>query len=226
MNLLSLADQMKTRLTLFTILFVISLISVPTSGNKIFAATDTFSADGQIGSLVLGMTPSTNTVNMSSVDKFVLSGYWKLVTENGKIADFTSEFYTGHVNGANNHTHQLTNLRVQDDKPLQLSADGSTQISGLTDVKTNGKKAWNDVPTTISISKGRTISIDIADNGTQRHFMDQPIYGIVKDLTIMSIPSNDTMLDSNLTNKSSTLNSTIPEQLPPQSINGSNLPKI
>jgi hypothetical protein len=226
MNLLSLADQIKTRLTLFTILFVISLISVPTSGNKIFAATDTFSADGQIGSLVLGMPPSTNTVNMSSVDKFVLSGYWKLVTENGKIADFTSEFYTGHVNGANNHTHQLTNLRVQDDKPLQLSADGSTQISGLTDVKTNGKKAWNDVPTTISISKGRTISIDIADNGTQRHFMDQPIYGIVKDLTIMSIPSNDTMLDSNLTNKSSTLNSTIPEQLPPQSINGSNLPKI
>jgi len=226
MNLLSLADQMKTRLTLFTILFVISLISVPTSGNKIFAATDTFSADGQIGSLVLGMPPSTNTVNMSSVDKFVLSGYWKLVTENGKVDDFTSEFYTGHVNGANNHTHQLTNLRVQDDKPLQLSADGSTQISGLTDVKTNGKKAWNDVPTTISISKGRTISIDIADNGTQRHFMDQPIYGIVKDLTIMSIPSNDTMLDSNLTNKSSTLNSTIPEQLPPQSINGSNLPKI
>jgi hypothetical protein len=226
MNLLSLTDQMKTRLTLFTILFVISLISVHTSGNKIFAATDTFSSDGQIGSLVLGMPPSTNTVNMCCVDKFVLSCYWKLVTENGKIADFTSEFYTGHVNGANNHTHQLTNLRVQDDKPLQLSADGSTQISGLTDVKTNGKKAWNDVPTTISISKGRTISIDIADNGTQRHFMDQPIYGIVKDLTIMSIPSNDTMLDSNLTNKSSTLNSTIPEQLPPQSINGSNLPKI
>jgi hypothetical protein len=226
MNLLSLADQMKTSLTLFTIIFVISLISVPTSGNKIFAATDTFSADGQIGSLVLGMPSSTNTVNMISVDKFVLSGYWKLVTENGKIADFTSEFYTGHVNGANNHTHQLTNLRVPDDKPLQLSADGSTQISGLTDVKTNGKKAWNDVPTTISISKGRTISIDIADNGTQRHFMDQPIYGIVKDLTIMSIPSNDTMLDSNLTNKSSSLNTTIPERLPPQSINGSNIPKI
>jgi hypothetical protein len=55
---------------------------------------------------------------------------------------------------------------------------------GLTDIKTNGKNAWSDVPTTISISNGRTISIDIADNGTQRHFMDQPIYGIVKDLKI------------------------------------------
>lgn len=149
-----------------------------------FAASDTFSADGQISSLVLGMLPSTNTVNMSSVEKFILSGSWKLVTDKGKIANFTSEFYTGPVNGGSNHTHQVTNLRVQDDKPIQLSTDGSTQISGLTDVKTNGKNAWMNVLTTISISKGRTISINLADNGTQRHFMDQPIYGIVKDLKI------------------------------------------
>ena len=109
-----------------------------------------------------------NTVNMSTVEKFILSGNWKLVTDKGKIANFTSEFYTGPVNGANNHTHQLTNLRIEGDKPVQLSADGSIQISGLTDVKTNGKSAWSDVPTTISISKGRTISINISDNGTQR----------------------------------------------------------
>jgi len=119
---------------------------------------------------------------MSSVEKFILSGDWKLVTDKGKITNFTSEFYTGHVNGANNHTHQITSLRVDDDRPIQLSTDGNMEISGLTDVKTNGKSAWNDVPTTISISKGRTISINLADNGTQRHFMGQIIYGIVKDL--------------------------------------------
>ena len=100
------------------------------------------------------------------------------------------------------------------------------KILGLLNVMTNGKSAWNDVPTTISISKGRTISIDIADNGTQRHFMGQPIYGVVNDSTIMNIPSNDTMLISNMTNKSSSLNITIPERLPPQFINGSNVPKI
>jgi hypothetical protein len=130
------------------------------------------------------MPPSTHTVNMSSVEKFILSEDWKLVTDKGKITNFTSEFYTGHVNGANNHTHQLTNLRVEDDRPVQLSADGSTQITGLTDIKTNGKSAWNDVLTTISISKGRTISINLADNGTQRHLWCQPIYGIIKDLKI------------------------------------------
>jgi len=41
----------------------------------------------------------------------------------------------------------------------------------------------------------------------------------------MNIPSNDTILKSNITNKSS-LNTTLPEQLPPQSINGSKIPRI
>ena len=71
---------------------------------------------------------------MVSVEKFILSGNWKLVTDKGKITNFTSEFYTGPVNGANNHTHQLTNLRIQDEKPVQLSDNGSVQISRF-DVK-------------------------------------------------------------------------------------------
>lgn len=43
--------------------------------------------------------------------------------------------------------------------------------------------------------------------------------------TTMNVPSNNTLLNSNITNKSS-LNTTLPEQLPPQSINGSKVPKI
>jgi hypothetical protein len=42
--------------------------------------------------------------------------------------------------------------------------------------------------------------------------------------TSMNVPSNDTILDS-ITNKSS-LNTTMPNELPPQSINGSKVPKI
>jgi hypothetical protein len=78
--------------------FIISfiLLYILTAG-KVFAANDTFTADGQISSLVLGMPPSTNTVNMSSVEKFILSGYWKLATNEGKVSHFTSEFYTGHI---------------------------------------------------------------------------------------------------------------------------------
>jgi hypothetical protein len=174
---------MKKFLTLLMLIFTVSSVSIYFIGNNsVVGANDSFSANGQISSLVLGMSPSTNTVNMNTVEKFILSGDWKLVTDKGKITNFSSEFYTGPATGANNHTHQLTNLRIQDEKPVQLSDDGSVQITGLSDVKTNGKVAWKDVPTTISISKARTISIDLADNGTQRHFMGQPIYGIVKDL--------------------------------------------
>ena len=48
----------------------------------------------------------------------------------------------------------------------------------------NYKKAWNDVNATIVISKGRTISINLDDEDTQRHFMGQRIYGIVKKINI------------------------------------------
>jgi hypothetical protein len=167
---------------LLSTFIVASIGSLYLVSDKAFGADDSFSANGEISSLLFGMPPSTHTVNMSSVDKFILSGNWKLVTDKGKIANFTSEFYTGPANGANNHTHQVTNPRVEDNRPVQLSADGTAQITGLIDVKTNGKSAWNDVPTMISISKGRTFTINIADNATQRHFMGQPIYGIVQDL--------------------------------------------
>jgi len=44
--------------------------------------------------------------------------------------------------------------------------------------------------------------------------------------TTMNIPSNDTILNSNITNKSSSHNTTMPEQLSPESINGSKVGKI
>jgi hypothetical protein len=44
--------------------------------------------------------------------------------------------------------------------------------------------------------------------------------------TTMNIPSNDTILNSNITNKSSSLNTTMPNQLPSESINGSKAGKI
>src|SRR5438093_11349616 len=146
--------MIKKSIALLTFLFIVSFVSLYfINDSNVFAVNDTFSAAGQISSLVLGMPPSMHTVNMSYVEKFILSGNWKLVTDKGKIINFTSEFYTGPVNGASNHTHQLTNLRIQDDKPVQLSDDSNVQISGLSDVKTSGNNAWNDVSTTISISK-------------------------------------------------------------------------
>ena len=149
----------------------------------------TFNMNGAISSLVLGMSPKTKTVDMATVQKFILSGDWSMNVDKGKLASFTANFYTGPANGGvSNHTHQISNFRVDNNNNntpiIQLSPTKSVSISGTSDIGTNGKKAWNNVHTTIVISNGRTIAISLADKDTQAHFMGQQIYGIVKRLNI------------------------------------------
>ena len=143
--------------------------------------TSTFDMDGVISSLVFGVPENTKIIDMTTVQKFILSGDWSMSVDQGKLTNFTANFYTGPVNGANNHTHQLSNFRVNNSH-IQLNPDNSLSISGLLDVGTGGNKAWNNVNATVVISKGRTISISLDDTDTQRHFMEQQIYGTVKEI--------------------------------------------
>jgi hypothetical protein len=143
--------------------------------NTVKSTTDsTFSMNGAISSLVLGMSPKTKTVDMTSVQKFILSGDWSMTVDKGKLASFAANFYTGPANGGtSNHTHQVSNFRVDNNSTpiIQLSPTKSVSITGISDVGTNGKKAWNNVHTIIVISNGRTITISLEDKGTQAHFM-------------------------------------------------------
>jgi hypothetical protein len=52
------------------------------------------------------------------------------------------------------------------------------------DVGTNGNKAWENVNATVDVPKGRSITISLADEYTERHFMGQQIYGIVQGLNM------------------------------------------
>ena len=146
------------------------------------ASSVTFDMDGVISSLILGVSANTKTIDLTTVQKFILSGDWSMSVDQGKLTNFNANFYTGPVNGANNHTHQLSNFRVNNNSPIQLSSDNSLSISGILNVGTAGNNAWNDVNTTVVISNGRTISISLDDSDTQRHFMDQQIYGIVNGI--------------------------------------------
>jgi hypothetical protein len=92
---------------------------------------------------------------MTTVPKFILSGDWDMNVENGNLTDFRANFYTGPVNGAENHTHQLSNFRVNENTPIQLSPDKSISLSGILDVGTNGNNAWDNVNATVDVSKGR-----------------------------------------------------------------------
>jgi hypothetical protein len=157
---------------------------IPAVAQTSDSTANTFEMDGQISSLVLGMPPNTKTVDMTTVPKFILSGDWDMNVDQGKLIDFRANFYTGPVNGAENHTHQLSNFRINENTPIQLSPDKSISLSGILDVGTNGNKAWDNVNATVDISKGRAITISLADEDTERHFMGQQIYGIVKGLKI------------------------------------------
>jgi hypothetical protein len=190
----------KGHLTLVTAISLLAIVIVTcTASNQITntaasaqtiaadAATTTFDMNGAISSLVLGMPPNTKTVDMTTVQKFILSGDWSMDVNQGNLTNFKGNFYTGPVNGGtSNHTHQLSNFRISssNNSSIQLTPDKSVSISGIVDVGTNDKKAWNDVNATVVISKGRTIAISLADEDTQSHFMGQQIYGIVKKINI------------------------------------------
>jgi hypothetical protein len=66
------------------------------------ASTATFDMDGVISSLILGVLANTKTVDMTTVQKFILSGDWSMSVDQGKLTNFNANFYTGPVNGANN----------------------------------------------------------------------------------------------------------------------------
>jgi hypothetical protein len=94
---------------------------------------------------------------------------------------------TTHIHGsvgAEHHSHELSNFMVNDNTPIQLSSDKSVSLSGPEDVGTNGNKALANVNANVDISKGRSITISLADAETERHFMGQQIYGIVQGLRI------------------------------------------
>ena len=184
-TILRLAASISLLATLLSITAVSNQTTTITASSQTSTSTAssaTFDMDGVISSLILGVSANTKTIDLTTVQKFILSGDWSMSVDQGKLTNFNANFYTGPVNGANNHTHQLSNFRVNNNSPIQLSPDNSLSISGILNVGTAGNNAWNDVNTTVVISNGRTISISLDDSDTQRHFMDQQIYGIVKGI--------------------------------------------
>ena len=99
-------------------------------------AATTYSMNGPVSSLVFGMAPNTKIIDMTTVQKFILSDDRNMNVNHGKLADFKANFYTGPVNGGtSNHTHQLSNFRVGNDNGIiHLTPDKSTSISGIVDV--------------------------------------------------------------------------------------------
>lgn len=155
--------------------------------NNLVYVQDTFSAIGQISSLVITV-PESN-FNITNIFKVILTGEWTLSVNKGNVTNFSTNFLASPMDGSKSHIHQITNFKLENDSKkaiVQLTPDNSLSVNGTADIKINGKTIWKSVGISISISKGSTIAIDLDDEDTSNHFGEQQVYGIVTKLIDLS----------------------------------------
>jgi hypothetical protein len=151
--------------------------------NNLVYAQDTFSAIGQISSLVITV-PESN-FNITNIFKVILTGEWTLSVNKGNVTNFSTNFLASPMDGSKSHIHQITNFKLENDSRkaiVQLTPDNSLSVNGTADIKINGQTIWKSAGISISISKGSTIAIDLDDEDTSNHFGEQQVYGIVTKL--------------------------------------------
>ena len=156
------------------------------SNNSVYTQ-DTFSAIGQISSLVITV-PESN-FNITNIFKVILTGEWTLSVNKGNVTNFSTNFLASPMDGSKSHIHQITNFKLENDSKkaiVQLTPDNSLSVNGTADIKINGQTIWKSVGISISISKGSTIAIDLDDEDTNNHFGEQQVYGIVTKLIDLS----------------------------------------
>jgi len=151
-------------------------------------AIDTFSAEGTIGSVILSnmSTPSNNTSNATTTASvlpgktFVLNGYWHLEVDNGNVTSFDARFTKVHLDATNRHTHEIANFTSSNNSSsVKAEINGTTTISGTSDVALNNVTVWHDVKTTIIMNDLSTVTISLDPSTTGNHFSGQSIYGVV-----------------------------------------------
>lgn len=133
--------------------------------------TGNFNATGSIGSLV----PSNRT---TADPQYVLAGDWKVLASNGNITDFGANFTMVSANGTDRHIHSITNFTSNVVAPLILDIHGTT-FTGESDIMTDGSVTWRAIQTTVTIARQDTIKITFNHNNINRHFQNQPVYGVV-----------------------------------------------
>ena len=123
-----------------------------------------------------------NTVIDVPNGKWLAAGNWSIIVNNDNVTSFETKMTWYNSSGTNAHTHELTNFKSVSDNtqavPMNLT-DKQKTIEGFTDVGSNGRTSWFEVPTVITINDGKIISISVDDNKTNGHFAGQPLLGIV-----------------------------------------------
>jgi hypothetical protein len=130
-----------------------------------------------------------NTVINVPNGKWLATGNWSMIVNNGNVTSFETKMTWYNSSGTNAHIHDLTNFKsVPSETQLPMTISGKqTVIKGVSDVSSNGKVSWPEVPTTITVNDRRIISITVDDTKTNHHFGGQPLLGIVESF----VPCSD-----------------------------------
>ena len=123
-----------------------------------------------------------NTLISVPTGKWLASGNWSIILNNGNVTSFGSNMTWYNSSGTNAHTHELTNFKAVPGGIQTLPLGGSAEqivIKGVSDVGANNRISWFEVPTTITINDRKIVSISLDDNKTNHHFGGQPLLGIV-----------------------------------------------
>ncbi|HXV88903.1 MAG TPA: discoidin domain-containing protein [Nitrososphaeraceae archaeon] len=123
-----------------------------------------------------------NTLITVPNGKWLATGNWSITLNNGNVTSFEAKMTWYNSSGTNAHTHELTNFTSAAGDTQLLPMSGSSKqisIEGFTDVGTNNRVSWFEVPTAITINDRKIVSISVDDNKTTHHFGGQPLLGIV-----------------------------------------------
>jgi hypothetical protein len=168
-------------------------------------AIQTFQIDGAIGSLVTELQNSTmrQDVSDSLPPLYVLAGNWSMGVVNAQINYLQVDFVMALENGTQMQVYSIENLEnivitpptsaqntgsLTPDQELSSNNDNlvlsstnnySLSLFGYVDVLTGGTIEWQNVPVSINIFNGNTISILLYPAETDNRFRGQPIYGVV-----------------------------------------------
>ena len=163
-------------------------------------AIQTFQIDGAIGSLVTDLLNSTMRENVSDSlpPLYVLVGNWSMGVVNGEVNYLQIDFIMALENGTQMQVYSIENLenivipsseentgstpdQELSGNNLVLSSTNNYSLSlfGYVDVLTDDTIEWQNVPISINIFNGNTISILPYPSETDNRFKGQPIYGVV-----------------------------------------------
>lgn len=130
------------------------------------------------------MTSSeTSTASEEIKPPYVAAGDWSLDVQDGSVSNFEATFTMVHIDGTERHTHEMSNFVSTNSSTIDTSGEGASFIFGTVDVATNGESAWTGADALIIIERNNVVSISLATEDTDDHFMGQPIYGVVESMT-------------------------------------------